>query len=422
MYAAWLLALSGCTLVFPLEEPAPSPGALCSPPDVLTDDFEGEISSYWTPLPGIGPIPVVVTDKLVASMEPLGQAGIEVPANTYFDFREGAFSVDVTTTSTATGSGDQVALELVTPAFDTPGAARTGIAMRVFKGELEVGRYDDAVFMRIHGVPYDATAHRVWKIEQRGSMVSWSTSADGDVFIELQSTPMPFDVTYVRPRLTAYRDSGTPFTATFDRFNGGGTPRRACRVSALRDDFSSSEIQAIPWARQRADNCTLVLPTADAPVAGLGMRVVPNGTAFCTIAAGSVYDLLGGELVLEVERDAVDIPIFFSLSLETTNRTFAAFEVGFINNAPQLSATHEGQAFLSEDYDPVKHRFWRFRGEALDPDQQLIWEVSPDGKVYTDLFRTRTFKGLDHTSVEIGVVGTPSVGGTVTFRGLNSPP
>jgi Tol biopolymer transport system component len=70
-------------------------------------------------------------------------------------------------------------------------------------------------------------------------------------------------------------------------------------------------------------------------------------------------------------------------------------------------------------YDPVAHRFWRFRNDALV--NAILFETSPDNSAFTERYRKVLDKSVSALAVELtaGTATPTSGGGTAVFDNLN---
>ncbi|HEX8069879.1 MAG TPA: carboxypeptidase regulatory-like domain-containing protein, partial [Pyrinomonadaceae bacterium] len=70
-------------------------------------------------------------------------------------------------------------------------------------------------------------------------------------------------------------------------------------------------------------------------------------------------------------------------------------------------------------YDPVAHRFWRFRHDA--PVNAILFETSPDNSAFTERFRKSLEKNVSALAVELtaGTAEPTTGGGTAIFDNLN---
>jgi hypothetical protein len=109
-----------------------------------------------------------------------------------------------------------------------------------------------SAFTRLAELPYDAAAHRWWRVrEQRGTLY-FEFSGDGRAWTVLAAVPTPFSLAAVRIDLTAgtYLDVPSPGVAAFDSFN---TPdaRIGRRVEERRDAARDLRVEAAELAASR---------------------------------------------------------------------------------------------------------------------------------------------------------------------------
>ena len=88
-------------------------------------------------------------------------------------------------------------------------------------------------------LPYDADAHRIWRVRELDGELLWETSADGVEFTAHESREVsafgPWIGSYVG--LWKQSESPEPVTVVLDNLNGAEIPLPLCASESLTDDF-----------------------------------------------------------------------------------------------------------------------------------------------------------------------------------------
>jgi hypothetical protein len=255
-------------------------------------------------------------------------------------------------------------------------------------------------------IPYDPVEHRRWEIAQRGAITTWSVASATSPFHTIQQFEN-LPITHVSPNLSiGCTQAGC--AASFDNVGDGGPIRgTACSVNSQRDDFAAEEIDYTQW-HPFSGICTW------SQVAGqLVASYVPSATGACFFETSTILDASAGTFAVEV----VDIG-----SVKAAHVSAFAFddhEIRFERSNGMLIA-RDGNLmvppFQSTPFDPVAHRWWRFRGKP----EGMVFEVSSNGSDYNFFAQTGNLGALDRTRFRLGVEGDTT--GTVVFDNVNSEP
>ena len=130
------------------------------------------------------------------------------------------------------------------------GQTDTRVWMSVINGQLMALQNVNGPGTAHASVAYSPTAHRWWRIRERGGVTYWEYSADGCAWSVLASTPNPIPLTTLEVLL----DSGTgvaladPGVAIFDNFN---IPRLVVAIPDRRQQAFDTRVQAAAIALNR---------------------------------------------------------------------------------------------------------------------------------------------------------------------------
>lgn len=381
---------------------------------MLRDDFEdGEYNRWWTSR--------YATDAAITVVETAGALKIELPvegygtavASRYLDLRQAALALEVYDDGSA---GATQTVSLTSGTYTTTfGDFNNLVAMHRQDGQLSFIRVDGGTRSVVGMVPYDPVAHRFWKIGRVGDDVIWSTSADGESYVEQARFPGIEFATYMRVMLEARRESGAPaYTAYFDNVNTNEpTAAAACPAASLVDDFDGPAIDS-RWASSYQVNCSMTQEGG-----ALTIAAAANMSNACRLGAGTPHDLRKQSIAVEISEllSASEPNIGATITVATLDGTNIGIQAygGMLSTAAALESDYI--QLDARPYDPVMHRWLRFRAD----DPSVVAEASPDGEVWELLGGTSGLTGLDVVDFTIDVVGNPVAATTVRLEGVNAP-
>jgi hypothetical protein len=332
----------------------------------------------------------------------------------YFDFRQDAVSVEVTS---ATNTASSAWAFLVVGPSDADN-------VEIFQEngtlhfEKEVGELDTS----LKTMPYDPVAHRHWRIREDGFAVNFETSPDGVAWVVQTQAPVAdlFPMDYVRVVLGggASAGQGSPGEARFDHLNGGGVPaEKLCPIGSITDDFEDG-LESPAWARSWEDAPGMLSESGGE----LMVTFVPDSTAFAGLQSARAFDLTGSSIVIEVPvtpDPAAATVIFLELNGPGDNDVEMALDNGQLELGVEASDVY--QEYGTVLHSPVLHRWWRIRESG----NTLFWETAPDGKTWTTQLELSPVPiPIDVLDVEIG--GGPyqpqASPGDAHFDDVNLPP
>ncbi len=352
---------------------------------MLADGFADPVlSTWWQTSTSTDTTAITTGDGLAIAFTEAGDA--TVAATRFLDLREGQFSVAID------AAAGRISLQLVAASdpADALSIVRDGGTL-TFATDIE-GTHTDLV-----ALPYDAVAHHYWRIEDTGTAIVWSTSADGATFTPQHSLSRLAWVTYVKPVLSVHADA--PLTATFRDVNNSITSGSACAAALLTDDFAGATIaDHWQWSAQRGS-----LSPQDGH---LEAYYPPGQQAAMRLTSSTIYDLRDGvfafELPIAIPQTAgVYITIATLAGSETELReNGGTFQVISSPTAPDqppppLPKPTIGKLRTSNIYDPTTDRWIRAR-ESVGT---VIFESSPDGVLYSIIGQSPVLGGFDRATI-----------------------
>jgi hypothetical protein len=180
--------------------------------------------------------------------------------------------------------------------------------------------------------------------------------------------------------------------------------------ACLFDQFLDNRVDSGMWELWLADNEPIVVVEESGK---LGVRLAPNvGRVYNGIQSRGRYDMLGGNVRIEVEPASQEVGVETNFSVEVDSTS--GFEMSAYANRLHLVTHASGGVSnsIAIDYDPVAHRFWRFRHDPLAASMEL--ETSPDGDVWTS--RRSSNVSRPPTGVIVSLLA-----GTYVDRGVTDP-
>jgi len=372
---------------------------------MLADDFADPRLPLWP-----GHYGVSVTNGR-AEFDLTTQGYRQLDSTYFYDLRDSAFSIEITTTGTMTPSVDFVELMLQHHRQDGR------LEILTDGSELVVSTVEGGVRSEPARIPYVPVAHATWRVAEAGGVLRIETAPLGGTFTVIAQLPTPAWVGSMRVVVTAAHLSSSTFGLSVANVNGGTPSGQACHVRYLQDAFSgsASTVQELAeqWARTTAYDCRFV--------EGGGMleaTLLPNGAqSTFTLAAGALQDLRGGRILVEIPQmvDTETDTQSVSMSIRTLDDDLATLR----QQSGKLLWLKTGETQVgSISYSPTMHRWWQIREDG----GTIYWESSVDGVSFVELGRIASFAGLDRTNVSLRVYGLTTLPGTASFDNFNLPP
>jgi len=163
----------------------------------------------------------------------------------------------------------------------------------------------------------------------------------------------------------------------------GSCDQGVCRSTqipaCLADPFSASRVDSSRW--------NLWLP-ANEPVivsedtTGLAVALAPDiGLVYNGVQSRGRYDMIGGNVSVQVEPASQDIGVETDFLVDLDSGL--GFQMSAYANRLHLIVHTSGGITNSQavDFDPVMHRYWRFRHDSVNNTMEL--ETSPNGSSWT---------------------------------------
>lgn len=373
---------------------------------MLADDFENtDLAAMW---------PAGSGSELAGHgrLDLKSAASAALDAVRFYDLRDDHFQLSVATTDFNPASSDKLQLALY--------SQRPGYALRITRTgpSLLLERIENNVVLANGSVPYDPDLQRYWRIANANGLTTYETSPNGIDFT-VQGMVVGADyVTFMHVVITASTSSNPGFFVDLDDVDGGTPSGRACAMTVLADRFDGTAIDD-KWARS-----TVSAGSMESEHDGvLDMAFLQGGDTNSALIASTIYDLDSLPLFVELPQMVDTSPASgqeFTMSAVTASRNIAQFHVraGMLTALEGSPTVGTAIAVNQKPYDPVAHRWWRFRTEGTF----TWWETSPDAMTWTPFGSTNDLHGFDRTDAVFQIFGTTAVPGAIHLDNLNSPP
>ena len=148
------------------------------------------------------------------------------------------------------------------------------------------------------------------------------------------------------------------------------------------------------------------------------MRLATDGSAgYVRLRSAAAYDLRGDAVTVELEAPpGPGVEAFLTLRYDGGSYLETSLLDGVLTNraaAGGAAEGHEGAFALAAQ------RFWRIREEG----GEVRFEASPDGRRWSETYRTGHLPPLDELSVELGLgAGVPAAAQEARFAAVNVAP
>lgn len=370
-------------------------GGKCGGTSAITSNFPGnnEITGAWSPNTWGG---ATITEKggeLVVThpMVMMSGFGASISSDYSYDIREDFVSIEVTRVANTNvpawtwfniGLDGNNYIEIFTESTDI-----------IFGQELN-GNYT-----KFKTIPYDAVAHRFWKIRESGGMASFETSPDGQTWTtQIQiSTNLLFPMDLVRIEMGSGTDGvqSDAGEAHFANFNGGGIPvQKVCPMNSYTDNFDDG-MRNREWGKPWEDMSGMLAEESG----HFAVHLIDNTSAGAGLRTSRGFDLSESDLVIEMPMVPTSSSTSeYGLDLDGPgDRDIEMFyHEGKIDFGYEINDNYQSLGTLP--YSPQDHRWWRIRGTA----NSVAWETSPDGKTWkTQLKVSPPPVAIDLLSIEI---------------------
>ena len=354
--------------------PAPTCGGL----HALRDTFDGAPNFRWGPRASAGAEAVRANGRLELRLPGgMGAAESWYYSSAILDFRASQIAVEVQRIG-----GQHTRLEvregIAIDRFNAPYHPRnSGVALAVDRGTLQALTVTGMDASVLATAPYDAAAHRFWRLREQAGTIFWETSPDRTTWTTLHRAPATFDTTHVWPRFLAEGRQANDSAAWFDDLNVGASDAPGlCGASELRDDFDESTL-SWDWRPYNGGGACSV----DAANGHAEVRF-PNevGLSYCALESTTPFDL--EEDAITVELQGVPAHPQFRTEIRLDDQLFETNVRVTIQGGSVTMNVDRGMDDTvfgaTIPYDAVAHRFWRIRESA----QRTYFETSPDGRAW----------------------------------------
>ncbi len=346
----------------------------CGGTSVLVSDFDGNaISDLWI-VNEWGMATIVQSGGELVVDLPTGNPngyGAYIVSQFFYDFRDDFVSVEATQVTNPTNSAWM---------FMNVGPDDNNY-IEIYQGgaDLIFGQEVASTYATLKKIPYDAVAHRFWKLSEAAGKTYYQTSPDGQAWttqLEITTTSL-FAIDYSRIRLGAGADSGNmdPGKPHFDRLNGGGNPQQwYCPTNSITDDFEDG-VRGPQWARSEEDQNGMLAEQGGQCI----VQFTENTTDHAGYRSSRAFDLTGSSLVVEVPSvPDLSVDTHFGIDLWGLGDNEVEMRVwhGALEFAVDINDTY--QKLGTTQYNPNVHRWWRIR----EAGNTLYWETAPDGKTW----------------------------------------
>lgn len=301
----------------------------------------------------------------------------EFTTHHFHDLSDGSVAIEL---SSATLTAPATAHFWVGP--DHNNHARWSLAGATLQAVYEV----DGAGQTLLTAPYDAAAHRWWRIREAGGVMYWETSADGSsysAFAEWPSTGL-FPMDQVRTRVQLHASGTEPLTPqsiVLETIAVDGPGTGWCAIGQLADTFDDG-FRSREWLHTggTAGAGSLEL---DGHVQFTLLSGTPNDYQYIS---SKNYDLTDGALSVELVEHGDGLESYVELTRTGQKVQFRVIDVddGMGNITTELQAITDIDGNVEDrgtaPYVPAQHRFLRVRHDGTG----LVWETSEDGATFDE--------------------------------------
>lgn len=389
---------------------------VCGKVDLLNENFNTPIDKDW--------LWDTFSDPTAAMSQPMGQLVFTksgtmaqggygmIETTLAYDLRNKSISVEAVKVPTAPMNA-QMAFALF---YDD----NNNVGLHYQDGSLKFGATQSGVFDEKSSLTYDPVAMRYWRLREANGAFFWDTAPDGQTWTtrgQFQTSSLIAEAVG-SIRLDAYWPPNTiaPDEVRFDNLRGeASTTPHWCSASTLQDDFNDNSTSHV-WERSRTElDCTYAEKNGQVVV-----HPSPTIDAYCGYRTDAAYDLTSSAVAVEIAQ-MVNTAANVDMNLEMNCRGGL---LRITQNLGTLTSSYaiQGSPFEmgSSAYDGMKHHWWRIR----EADGTIYWEVSPDGKAWTEEGKTANPFDVSACDVFLYVEtgNNVSMPGEARFDNLNRTP
>ena len=335
------------------------------------DDFNDNAldTTRWTSPDPASPTTVrEQNQRLEVALQPVTAGYNSVTSAAPFDFKNKTVQVDVPQTASQAG--------WVETFFELVQSSGNYYLIDTGAGSIVFDAYTNGVRDRTLGT-YDATNMRFWRFrhDPLADTVSFETSPDGVTWNTFKTVATTFPLSNVQAALGAGAwgtGNGAPGMAVFDNF-------RVERNKALfpaTDNFNDNTQDMVRWTASVPAGATIFEQNQR-------LEITPpaSTTGYAGYYANNTVDLTDARAAVEVVQSTQQyygIETYFTLADNATGSNLL-FATGGGNFVLQ-DVTNGVRNRVVIPYDPVQHRFWRFRHNRAN--DTINWETSADNRTW----------------------------------------
>ena len=269
-------------------------------------------------------------------------------------------------------------------------------------------------------VPYDATAHRFWRIRHNlnNNSVSFETSPDGATWTTRKTVTAGFAVTALRFVLLAGAwgtGNAAPGAAIYNDFQYIPDPSLPGTPAALlSDDFNDNSLNTTKWV---LDNLFSGFTNLNVSMSETAQRLEigpllqnVNGSSYRGIRSVNTYNFTGAYSYVELVQapsSATSADAMFTVGKDVNYYYRIYVNAGNLIGQRKIDATKT--TLFTIPYDPVNHRFLRIRHDSVTGSVTLDTATGNGGVPGPWVQR---YSEIWNTSVSLGSIIFEVKGGT----------
>ena len=344
---------------------APPDGSMmagaCGKLAMLHDDFTS-VTPFWIPWTDGGPSTVVTGGHLAVTI-PSGSADLWAGYDSYFRYDMTETEMDVTVSQLG---GVDTVVEIRDPT-----SARAQLTFEAGKlyAVLPSGGGTKA------SAPYSSTNMRHLRFRETAGTLYWEYSPDGTTWTELYHQADPIQMDNVMAVLAAGGELASASEAHFDEINTALPAMSACAATTLVDDFGGAF--APHFFSWNDTGATASVSGGDAIVSTNGVTNVWGG-----FQSAHAFNLVSSSVFYDMTRAPQASPFVTFAQVCVPQDSNTRFEMNVdgstLEFVQRVASTNVNVQTLP--YDPVQHRYWRFRVAS----NTVYYDTSPDASTWTN--------------------------------------
>ncbi|MCA1579188.1 MAG: hypothetical protein LC794_17705 [Acidobacteria bacterium] len=225
-------------------------------------------------------------------------------------------------------------------------------------------------------IPYDAAAHRYWRIRHNlnTNSVSFETSPDGAIWTSRKTVTAGFSLTAIRLVLLAGAwgtGNAAPGAAIYNDFQYIPDPSLPGTPAAiLSDDFNDNFVDTSKW---NPDNLFSGFTNLNVPLSETAQRLEigpllqnVNGSSYRGVRSVNAYNFAGAYTYVELVQApsaATSADAMFTIGKDVDYYYRIYVNAGNLIGQRKIGGVKT--TLFTIPYDPVNHRFWRIRHDSV---------------------------------------------------------